>query len=479
MADFYFDGDNGNDTTGSGTSVSPYKSIKTSTVGGAFNPANARLFIKRGTTVLVSAEIHPEGSFYIGPYGDGDDEARVIYNYGGSYYLSVGGSAASTDTIEFSDLTLQDDNLASYSAAVYQKSSSGDAKIAVANCKIYDFYNAIQTQRGTAHQITGNEILRFRNCGIILEHTTVAAPSNCLIADNYIDARLDDGTVALNDCIALHSGTSNGAGNIVRNNTLVSGVESCLDVSTQYPGTLIENNVCYARYNSTSTLWADIYCAGANSIINGNLVFANYRIGIQLGAASIEVCNNLVRSPEGYGASPLIYAWTGAGGANVHNNFLMGRSGYNSSLFLAASGIVPGQYHNNYHLNYSAASSFRMVGIVAADLTSWTINNNRYSIMAGSLATPFLGSQSFAEWQARTGSPDANSSTDTTARLIMPDYLSLGKKFDMKKIFSIQASNSLVAAGKHLKYCRDLNGRQFWNPPSIGPAEYMRTRTAR
>ena len=479
MADYYFDGDNGNDTTGSGTSGSPYKSIKTSTVGGAFNPANARFFIKRGTTVLVSAEIHPQGSFYIGPYGDGDAEARVIYNYGGSYFLAVGGAAASTDTIEFSDLTLQDDNLASYAAAVYQKSSSGSGKIVVTNCKIYDFLNAVQTQRGTGHQIIGNEILRFRNCGVIMEHTTVAAPSNCLIADNYIDARLADGTVASNDCIVLHAGASNGAGNIVRNNTLVAGVESCVDVATQYPGTLIENNVCYARYNSTSTSWADIYCAGANSIINGNLIFSNYRIGIQLAASGIEVCNNLVRSPEGYGASPLIYAWTGATSANVHNNFLMGRSGYNSALFLAATGIVPGQYHNNYHVNYSSASSFMMLAFAAADLTSWTINNNRYSIMAGSLATPFLGSQSFAQWQARTGSPDANSSTDTTARLIMPDYLSLGKKFDMKKIFSIQANNSLVAAGKHLKYSRDLNGRQFWNPPSIGPAEYMRTRTAR
>lgn len=478
MADYYFDGNDGNDTTGSGTSVNPYKSIKASTVGGTLTPANARFFIKRGTSVLVAAEIHPNGSFYMGPYGDGEKAATVVYNSGGSYFLAVGTGAASTDTIEFSDLTLQDANTSSFAAAVYQN-DTGSGKIVVSNCKIYDFYNGIQPQRGTGHQITGNEILRFRNNGVIVEHVSVAAPSNCLIEDNYIDARLNNGTVALNDCITLHNGASNGRGNIIRGNTLVAGVESCIDVATQYPGTLIEDNVCYARYNSSNTSWTDIYCAGANSIVNGNVVYANYRTGIQLAAASIEVCNNLVRSAEGYGASPLIYAWTGAGGANVHNNFLMGRTGYNSSLFLAASGIVPGQYHNNYHLNYSAGSSFRMLAFAAADIPSWKINNNRYSIMTGSLATPFLGSQSFAQWQARAGSPDANSSTDATRRLIMPEYLALGQKFDIKKIISIQAGNSLIAAGNHLKYCRDITGKQFLNPPSIGPIEYYTARAVR
>ena len=473
MADYYFDGNDGNDTTGEGKEANPYKSIKASTIGGVFNPANARFFVKRGSTVLVAQEIHPNGSFKFAPYGDGDAAAKVVYNYGGSYFIAVGTGAASTDVIEFTDLTLQDDNTSSLSIAVYQN-NTGSGKIVVTDCKIYDFYNAIQPQRGTGHQIARNEILRFRNNGIIVEHVSVAAPSNCLIEDNYIDARLANGTVALNDCITLHAGASNGQGNIIRRNTLVAGEESCIDIATQYPGTLVEDNVCYARSNSTSISWADIYCAGANSLINRNLVFANYRPGVQLAASGIEVCNNIVVSPTGYGASPLVYASTGATSANVHNNFLIGRSGYNSSLFLAAAGIVPGQYHNNYHVNYSAAASFRMLAFAAADLTSWTINNNRYSIMAGSLATPFLGSQSFAQWQARTGSPDANSATDTVARLLVPDYSSLGQKFNMRKLLSIAASNPLVGAGRHLRYSRDINNKQFWNPPAIGPVDYRR-----
>lgn len=470
MADYYFDGTNGNDTTGNGSEGNPYRSIKASTIGGVINPVNARLFIKRGTSVSVAAEIHPNGSFYLGPYGTGELDATVVYNSGGSYFIATGTGAVSTDIIRFENITLQDANTSSNVAGVYQN-NAGSGTLIVENCKIYDFYNGVMTQRGNNHQIRNCTILRFRNVGVIFEHTSVPAPSNSLIELNYIDARLLDGTVALNDCIALHTGSGNGTGNIVRKNVLVAGVESCVDVATQYLGTLIEDNICYARFNSTSTSWADIYCAGADSKINRNLVFANYRTGIQLAAAGIEVCNNIVVSPTGYGASPLVYAWTGATSANVHNNFLIGRSGYNSSLFLAGAGIVPGQYHNNYHVNYSSGASFRMLAFSAADLTSWTINNNRYSIMAGSLATPFLESQSFAQWQARTGTPDLNSATDTTLRLDIPLYNYIGQSFDLRRLLKLQSSNPLVGIGKHLGYSRDLNNRQFWNPPAIGPVD--------
>ena len=112
-----------------------------------------------------------------------------------------------------------------------------------------------------------------------------------------------------------------------------------------------------------------------------------------------------------------------------------------------------------------------MLAIQAADLTSWTINNNRYSIMAGSLATPFLGSQSFAQWQARTGTPDLNSATDTTLRLDIPLYNYIGQSFDLRRLLKLQSSNPLVGIGKHLGYSRDLNNRQFWNPPAIGPVD--------
>ena len=75
----YFDGTNGNDATGDGSEGAPYKSIKNATVGGVFNPTDVRFFIKRGTTVeIVGGAIHPQGPFYIGPYGDGGDWATLL-----------------------------------------------------------------------------------------------------------------------------------------------------------------------------------------------------------------------------------------------------------------------------------------------------------------------------------------------------------------------------------------------------------------
>lgn len=468
MADYFFDGDNGNDTTGAGSEANPYKSIKASTVGGIFNPANARFFIKRGTTVLMAGEIHPNATFTFTSYGPSTDpKGRVVYNSGGSYFLACGTGASSGQEVVFDSIILED-AVASAASAVYQNAGNS-AKIIVRDCEIEGFSNGVMTQGGTGHQVLRNNMTGIRNCGVIFEHTAAAAPSNTLCEDNYIDC-----TNALNDGIVYHAGTSNGLGNIARNNTIIAGLEQGIDVLSMYPGTLLERNVIYANPAAT-TSWSDIYCAGANSIIKHNLVFAGNRTGIYLNGAAIDVKYNTVISAMSGTASPLIYCVSG-NNPKVVGNYLVNKVGFASSEMLVAGGINLGTMKNNIFVNYSASTSSRFAAwLTAADLNTWDIDNNYYVQMPGSHATPWTGNRSFAQWNALTGSPDSGTGiVATSIPLIVPTYQAIGQRFNLKRLFTLASNSPLIGVGSHINYAVDLNGRQFWNPPAIGPVDYKR-----
>lgn len=472
MTDYYFDGDNGNDTTGNGSDSLPYKSIKASTIGGVFNPANARFFIKRGTSVLLAGEIHPNASFTLTSYGDeAEPKGEVIYNSGGSYFLATGTGAASTDDIVFDSVKLTDAT-ASSTSAVYQN-DTGSGRIIVRDCEIEGFLNGIQTQRGTGHQILRNRITGVSNCGVMFEHVSVAAPSNTLCEDNYIDV-----TDGANDGIVYHAGTSNGTGNIARRNTIISGLEQGIDVLAMYPGTLIEHNVIYSN-PSTPTLWSELYCYGADSVIRNNLIFSKNRVAIQIDGARCKVKNNVIVGTDGYAGSVQIYA-IGATPVITGNYCIMPTS-FASAGVLVATGITDGTAKNNIFVNYSASSTVRFISALTfANLGTWAIDNNYYVQMAGSYATPWAGNRTFAQWIATTGTPDDGTAiVATSLPLQVPTYQTIGQKFDLKKLFRVLEDNPLVEVGAHVGYQTDMAGNQFWNPPSIGPCEYVRPRTVR
>lgn len=481
MADFYFDGTNGNNA-GIGNAESPYRTIRNSTVGGIFNPATPRFFIKRGTTVIIEQGIYPQGSFYVGPYGEGNEPAVLVSNYGftggaGTNYLVTGGSTTSADTIVFENLTLQDADPGSFVAAVYTTTSNA-APVTVRDCVITGFFIGVMTQGGNRHQILRNRVVNYRNCGIMFEHASSAAANNSLIEGNYVDGRLG-ATVATNDCIVLHNGTSNGYGNVIRGNTCISSKEQCIDVLEMYPGTIVENNICYARQDGTSSSWSDIFTRAANSIIRNNLIFCRYRIGLDIDSANVLVSGNTFVGLEGAVGDRHIRLYTGCSNPTIENNYFIGRSGYASSMIQPVSGVTTGTIRNNMFVNYSSVSSCRFISAqVSADLNTWTINNNYYSRMPGSHSSPWAGNVNFATWRARTGSPDANSYDTTALPLPIPEYAYVGQTFDLSRLYEVLSGNPLIGAGAHTGYRRLGNGARY-NPPTIGPMEYIRPREAR
>lgn len=480
MTDYYFDGDNGNDSNDGLTSSTPRKVIKPSTIGGVFNPSNLRLFIKRGTNVLMDVStIHPQGPFYIGPYGDGTAKPTVTYNANGDYYFATGSGATSTDQIVFDSVRLVDTTTTTLASGVYQN-NSGSGQVIVKDCEIVGFLSGIMTQRGTGHQFLRNTITQWRNCGIITEHASVAAPSNMLISDNYVDSRGPTGT-GNNDAIVLHAGTSNGTGNIVRRNVCVSGQEQAIDVLEMYPGTIIEDNVTYSRPDVVATLWSEIFCRGAGSIIRNNLVFYRNRIVCDLDGANITVQGNSFIGEAGHVGSQIVrcYTFTGAHNPTIVNNYFLMKSGFGGSCVLPNSGITTGTVKNNLMVNYSANTTARFVAAqVLSDLYTWSINYNYYVQMPGSHSTPWAGNRTLAQWQALTGTPDLNAITATSNPLIEPGYTNYGDRIDPKTMYQLMQSNPLIGAGQHTGYRRAAVG-QFYNPPTIGPAEYVRARSAR
>lgn len=469
MTDYFFDGANGNDTTGAGTEANPYKSIKNSTVGGAFNPANARFFIRRGTTVLMAGEIHPNGSFYIGPYGEGDEAATLVSNNGGTYYLATGTGAAATDDIVFDSMTLIDADTSSVVSGVYQN-NAGSGRVIVKDCIIQDFFNGIMTQRGTGHQILRNRITGSRNCGVMVEHASVAAPSNMLIANNYVAS-----SEATNDGIVLHAGTSDGYGNIIQDNVVISGAEQCIDVMQMFPGTLVLRNVCYP--GASPTLYEEVFCRGAYSVFAGNLVFTKKRRGMLFDNVGIKAIANTIVSMSGETGGILMQALGTCTNFVALNNAFFMRPGLAFSALLCNTGVTTGTAKNNLFVNESASTSSRFIAAqTTSDLYTWEINNNYYVQIPGSYATPWAAASSFATWQARTGTPDTAGIVATVSPLGRPEYSAIGQQFDLKKLFKIYSDSPLLGVGGHVGYYRDLAGKQFWNPPSIGPVEYTRER---
>lgn len=473
--EIYFDGLNGSDSTGDGSEGAPYKTIKNSTVGGVFNPTDVRFFIKRGTTVeIAGGAIHPQGPFYIGPYGDGEEWATLLCNNGGSYYLATGSGCAAGDVVHFDNIKIVDNDLSSNVSGVYQN-DSGSGTIKVTDCYIQDFFNGIMTQRGTAHQLLRNTIIGVRNAGIMVEHASVAAPSNMLIADNYVDA-----TNATNDGIVLHNGASDGYGNIIRENIVIAGLEQAIDVLQMFQGTIVDRNICYSN-PAQPTLWEEIFCRGANSVISRNLIFTEKRRGILLDNAGITAKLNIIIGKAGLTGGVMIQAAGTCTNLKAYNNMFYMASGFANAALIGNTGLTTGMAKNNLFINASASTSCRFISAESfANLATWDIDNNYYVQLPGSHATPWAQNRTFAQWVGTAGSPDSGTGiVATTSPVLIPSYISSGDRIDIDRLFQLQEDNPLVEVGQHVEYNKDLTGKQFWNPPSIGPIEYMRPRTNR
>jgi hypothetical protein len=475
MADFYFDGANGNDTTGLGTEANPYKTIRTTTIGGAFNPLNARFFIKRGTIVSLSnTSVYPQGTFYIGPYGDGYDDAAVDYNSIADYFFVLGIGSTASDSIVFDRIKLIDTREVTTASGIYQH-ASGACTLTVKDCKIVGFLNGVMTQKNDRHQFLRNNITRTRNCGIIIEHSAAAAANNLLIAGNYID-----NTLGSNDAISLHAGSGSGVGNVVRGNTLIAGTEQAIDILAMYPGTLVADNVVYANPASVVSLWSDIFCRGANSLIFNNLIFSRNRLAIDIDAANVNIRGNTIVNSADVGVNALIrIQGTGANTSITHNHLIM-KSNFSAAGIIPLTGATTGKIKNNVMVSYSANAGFNFISAQTfANLATWDIDYNCYAQMTGSKANAWAG-LSIADWRASAGSHDVNSIIlNNVLPLQIPSFLAAGQSINIRNLYKVPAGSDLIEAGAHEGYYVDSAGNQFWNPPSIGPVEYLRPKSAR
>ena len=475
MTDYYFDGANGNDSTGNGLSSNPYKTIRTTTIGGAFNPLNARFFIKRGTTVSLSnTSVYPQGTFYIGPYGEGEEDAVVDCNSVADYFFVLGIGSTANNSIVFDRVKLLDTREVTTASGIYQH-ASGACTLTVKDCKIVGFQNGIMTQKNDRHQFLRNNITRQRNCGIIIEHSAAAAANNLLITDNYID-----NTLGSNDAISLHAGSGSGIGNVVRGNTLITGTEQAIDILAMYPGTLIADNVVYANPASVVSLWSDIFCRGANSQILNNVIFSRNRLAIDIDAANVNIRGNTIVNSDDVGVSALIrIQGTGANASITHNHLVM-KSNFSAPGIIPLTGATTGKIKNNVMVSYSANAGFNFISAQTfANLATWDIDNNCYAQMSGSKVNAWAG-LSIADWRLSAGTPDVNSLIlNNVLPLQIPSFQSAGQLINVRNLYRVPAGSALIMAGAHEGYYVDSTGHQFWNPPSIGPCEYVRQRTSR
>lgn len=484
MAEFWYDGTNGNDTTGDGSIGNPYRTIGSSTTGGTVD--NLILHLKRGTTVNQSADRYCSGTFLMDAYGDGDMPvfSRTAL---GNYQFTVGASTTSDEIMRFENVKIIDVS-GSHSMPACGTPTSALGSLQVFNCVIVGFYNAIIVQNGTGSQnrFIGNHITDFRNNGIYVSVTAsgTAMPENVLIIGNYVDGRISTGGVCADDCIVMHDASSNGGrGARIAYNVCIAGTEGCVDIVEWSHGSIVEHNVFYSRQDGTATDWADVAIDGPNCIFRNNLLFKRYRrcIDIQSTGNDAIVENNtiveMVASNE-----PLIRLYA-CENATIRNNLLVNASGSTGSMIIGVgTPVLPESIYNNILVNNSASTAKFINSSINAEVDTWSIDGNVYVQMPGSTANAWTnsgGACSWANWLARPGAPDANSIAPLTALPVsVPAYVTVGDSMEVIIRSPVGPDNPIAGVGVHLGYMRDAAGVQRPNPPSAGPFDIPTQRRA-
>jgi hypothetical protein len=444
MAEYYFDGTNGDNSNDGLSDTAPKKDIGSGlTVSGSctFN-------IKRGTRVHITAEVYPTGAFVVQPYGSGTERAEVEIDIGAQLTnTGSGGSTSYLSGLSFFGPSTPINGLRIDDGAIYVDGVWFDG-----------FNNCIQGGGGASGggYVKNCIMTNIVNNGITLGNDSYAAPNVFIVENNYID-----GTGTLNDCITYHDGDGTGGANgIIRNNVCIGANENGIDITVKYSNTLIYGNQCYNQGNQ------GIVSAGTGDIIRNNYIESSGYEGIlaNTGAVNLRIEGNLTYNCGKTTNACGFIVTTTAGHVDVLNNtFIAGPNSASSQIARIANGAEVDIYNNIFFIAGAANRYLVCLG----DGTSINTKNNLYYGHLGVGASPFYinstTGRTWTQWQAIA-------TRDSATQDINSIY---GSSPQLDANYRPLPTSPCIAAGKAVDLpILAYDGSPFRNPPSIGAHEY-------
>lgn len=378
-ANYYYFSTSGLDTNTGMSSASPLKTIsKLNSM--TFQPGDSILF-KRGD--VWSGKIVPPS--------DGTASKKIIFDaYGSGSVLPVISGSAETNAL----LIENGRSFLEFHNIKFTGNTAADSAV----CKLYTHDILLEDcEIANASQYHG--ISGWSQTGAEIYNLTIRG---CTIHDNYrcgVFLGAGDGTQGPRDCLVEN--------NIVYSNGHSNSLDHGLYVGF---GVTVRKNECYK--NSSAGIKANNSDGYINplyySYFDSNKTHDNY-YGIFLGASNVVVINNLVYD----NTKNNVYLDGGALDCLVYNNSISNSKTDYGLKFGADTLNAHNIFKNNIICQDKAVVNgvqtcvWATSGCHAAIAANNTFNNNLY-YYDGNVATAILGTYTFAQWKALSGSPDAN-----------------------------------------------------------------------
>lgn len=217
----YIDPAYGDDANDGASSAQPRRSMP-----GVDPLRDLRILVRRGTTLGLERSLRLADAS-VGAYGDGATRPRLRS-------MGMIGIEAVAGEVRIAGIALEGNSpRRPGTVGIFAVTAN---RAVIVDSELRGFYNGI-VFAGEGGRIEDNVIESIGNNGILGGRNGIPAPSRYLIRGNRIDA-----TGALNDAISLHDGDRRGEDNHIIGNDLRGAAENCVDVLSQYHGTLIEKN---------------------------------------------------------------------------------------------------------------------------------------------------------------------------------------------------------------------------------------------
>ena len=446
MPDYWFDGTNGTDSNNGLSAGAPKRAIDSSvTVSGA-----CALHIKRGTTVQLTADRYPTGTFTLRPYGEGAARARVVFT--GSFQLTHTGIAGTRYTVEPGMwITAEGTNVNGL--------STREGALYVDDVLIDSAWNGVVVGAGGGY-VRNSRISGVRNNGVNVGWAGggYAAPSNVEVVYNHIDA-----TGGQSDPISYHDGTGTANGGLIGWNTCIGGGDNGIGIETPFNGVMVIGNRVENAYDM------GIVTAGTNCVTIGNFITGAGGSGLspsdEAEGGGSRFCGNIVYNCGRARDSNGLHARTTASWVAYNNTFIAGPESAMPRMISFPNAGVTGTLRNNIVV---ARGTQRYVEVFDANAALFLLTNNLY--FGSSSATPFAVSngsaRTWAQWTALTalggGLQDVNSLTS--------DPL-------LDASFRPREGSPCIGAGVYIPGVRHMGGKKLKSVPDIGAYRYAPVRS--
>lgn len=285
----------GNDTTGDGSSGTPWSTIQKALDTVNHGGDGVRINVKAGETQVLATVLTT--TTYLATNGAGSaTEPLIIQGYtatagdGGigtiegttnNVAIWTGADSEQHDYVHLRDLSMTSEQASGYAIIV-------DNGAIISNCTLVSNFGGIDIDQGIVENCT----ITWDTLNAILGSGSVGAYNNkCILTNATIRDGLLVGTAAGN-IIDLRTGTTNAArtgiqlqqaGGISEHNTIIaavaSGSSTASGIYTDIPGSRIANNYIHG-FNSTGNYAIRLAANAANSSVRGNACF-NCTAGIE------------------------------------------------------------------------------------------------------------------------------------------------------------------------------------------------------